>query len=262
MAIKYQSYYNRLKKLRAVVVIPTYNNCQTLESVIDSVLEYTNDIIVVNDGSTDSTSTILQKYINKLEIISYEQNRGKGHALKLSFKKALKMSFDYAITIDSDGQHYASDLSTFIETLENSPNSLVIGSRLLEQNNMAKSSTFANRFSNFWYTVQTLKSLPDTQSGYRAYPLAKMGKMKIWTNRYETELEIIVFSAWRRIKISPVPISVYYAPPEEKISHFNPLRDFTRISILNTFLMIIAIIYGYPSMLIRYLINALVPNKK
>lgn len=252
MKIKHHSSCEKLKKLKAVVIIPTYNNCTTLESVIESVLDFTEDIIVINDGSTDSTEKILDKYKQIVHVISYSKNRGKGYALKTGFDFAKKMSFNYAISIDSDGQHFASDLNSFITILEKEPDSLIVGSRVLKQDNMKKGSSFANRFSNFWFAIQTFTSLPDTQSGYRAYPLRKIGNMKMWTNRYETELEILVFSAWRRIKILPIPISVYYAPPDKRVSHFNPFRDFTRISILNTLLVFMAFIYGYPSMILRY----------
>lgn len=253
---------DRFNELNACVLIPTYNNGKTLNQVIDSVFSYTDNVIVVNDGSTDNTHKILEGYGDILHVISYQKNKGKGFALKTGFKIARNLGFNYVISIDSDGQHYASDLPVFIETVEKHPNSLVIGSRVLKHDNMSKGSTFANRFSNFWFTVQTSMKLPDTQSGYRAYPLNKMGNMPIWSNRYEAELEILVFSAWRRIKIVPVSISVYYAPPSEKISHFNPIKDFTRISILNTLLVFTSILYGYPAMAIRYIVSLFVDEKK
>lgn len=131
------------------------------------------------------------------------------------------------------------------------PDALLMGSRGLKQDNMPQKNTFANKFSNFWFTVQTGRRLPDTQTGYRLYPLRKMGDMRLITTRYEGELELLVRSAWRNIEIRPIPIRVYYPPAEERVTHFRPLQDFTRISILNTFFCFAAILYGYPSMLIR-----------
>ena len=78
-----------------------------------------------------------------------------------------------------------------------------------------------------------------------------MGNMRLFTSRYEAELELLVFSAWRGIDIVPLPIHVYYPPAEERVSHFRPGPDFARISLLNTCLCFIAILYGYPSMFIR-----------
>ncbi|MBP7076657.1 MAG: glycosyltransferase family 2 protein [Bacteroidales bacterium] len=244
---------SRFKNRKTAVVIPTYNNAVTLSKVIESVLQYTSDVIVVNDGSTDNTSDILAEYSQKLQVISYLPNKGKGFALKTAFLYATEKSYTNVITIDSDGQHSASDLPLFFEAAERYPDSLIVGSRNLNQENMAGKSTFANRFSNFWFTLQTFIKLPDTQSGFRLYPLNKMGNMRIFTRRYETELEILVFSAWRGIKLIPIPISVYYAPTSEKVSHFRPFHDFFRISVLNTVLVFLAIVYGYPSMLLRRL---------
>jgi glycosyltransferase involved in cell wall biosynthesis len=243
------------KALKMVVIVPTYNNERTLTQVLDDLLVYTEDIILVNDGSTDATSQLLESYRSRLHVLEYHPNKGKGYALKTGFRFAVEKGFRYALTIDSDGQHYTKDLSLFLEEVENHPDALIIGSRPMKTENMPDRNTFANKFSNFWFHLQTGNSLPDTQSGFRVYPLHLMGKMLILTNRYEAELELLVFSAWRGIEVRPLPISVYYAPANEKVSHFRPFQDFTRISFLNTFLTFTAFVYGYPSMLIRKLIK-------
>lgn len=101
---------------------------------------------------------------------------------------------------------------------------------------MPGTNTFANKFSNFWFAVQTGIRLPDTQTGMRIYPLQRLHGLSLLTSRYEAELELLVFAAWSNEKIIPVPVRVYYPSAEERISHFRPAYDFTRISILNTFL--------------------------
>ncbi len=233
------------------VVIPTYNNDKTLAQIIESVLKYALPVIVVNDGSTDKTSNILASYTEKITVVSYEKNKGKGYALSQGFDCAVKKGFQYALTMDSDGQHFASDISKFEKTVEQYPDTLIVGNRNLTQDNMPKKNTFANKFSNFWFAVQTGKRLPDTQTGFRLYPLAKMKNLRPFTSRYEAELEMLVRCAWRGIRIISLPIQVYYAPEGERISHFRPGVDFVRISLLNTIFTILAIIYGYPSMFIR-----------
>ncbi len=240
-----------LKELGVCVVIPTYNNAGTILQVIRSVSEYCADIIVVCDGPTDGTAELVRQCDTPVHVITYQPNKGKGAALVTGFREALRRGFRYAITLDSDGQHYAGDIPAFAEAIASWPDSLVIGSRGLKQDNMPQKNTFANKFSNFWFTVQTGRRLPDTQTGFRLYPLRKMGRMRVVTSRYEAELELLVRSAWRNIPIVPIPIRVYYPPQEERVSFFRPGRDFTRISILNTFFCFAAILYGYPSMLIR-----------
>lgn len=238
-------YRDRCKALGVVVVIPTYNNDATLLKVIEDVACYSSDIIVVNDGSTDRTSEILESVVG-VTVLSYGTNRGKGHALKVGLRKSAELGFRYAITIDSDGQHYPDDIPLFIDEIEHNPDTLIIGARNLTADNMPGKNTFANKFSNFWFKVETGISLQDTQSGYRLYPLKKIAEMRFVTPRYEFEVEVIVRSAWKGIPIKNIPIKVFYPNKEERVSHFRPLRDFTRISILNTFLVSIALLYYYP----------------
>lgn len=239
------SWHSKLKQLGCVVIIPTYNNDKTLSKLIDDVLIYACDVIVVNDGSTDKTAEIL---LHRKDVvnITYTPNKGKGNALKVGLRKALELKFKYAITIDSDGQHYAEDIIRFIEEAEKNPNSLLVGARNLTAENMPGKNTFANKFSNFWFKVETWITMDDTQSGYRLYPLDRLKEMRFITPRYEFELEILVRAAWRGIPVKNIPIKVFYPEGDERISHFRPLRDFTRISILNTFLVLIALLYYYP----------------
>ncbi len=232
-----------MEQHKVCVIIPTYNNHKTLKRVLDSVLQYTASVIVVNDGSTDNTKQILEMYPN-LEQIHHSKNAGKGMALRNGFKKALELNYDYAITIDSDGQHFASDIPSFIKSLESNANELLIGCRNMTQENVPKKSSFGNKFSNFWFWFETGNKLEDTQSGFRMYPLRKIPR-HYFTNKFEFEIEVIVRSAWKGISVRNIPVQVLY-DPEERVSHFRPFKDFTRISILNTVLVTIAIVYIKP----------------
>jgi len=227
------------------VLIPTYNNDGTLEHVLRSVTEYTDRIIVVNDGSTDTTAQILAKF-DGIDKVQYEKNKGKGKALRIGFKRAAELGYNYAITIDTDGQHFATDLPGFLDKLETEKRAIIIGARNLHMENMPGKNTFANKFSNFWFKVETGINAPDTQSGYRLYPVYLMKKMLFFGTKYEFEVEVLVRCAWKGIDIRWIPINVYYPPKEERISHFRPGPDFSRISVLNTILCLIAFLYIKP----------------
>lgn len=233
----------KISSLKCCVIIPTYNNEKTLKEVIEGVLNYTSNIIIVNDGSTDNTSTILKEYSNLIQI-HLPENRGKGIALRKGFKKAVEKGFHYALTIDSDGQHYPDDIPVFIEELEKNRDILLIGSRNMKQDSVPKNSSFGNSFSNFWFWADTGIKLTDTQSGFRLYPLLVADKIKFYTSKFEFEIESIVKIAWRGIEVKNVPIKVLYN--DERISHFRPIIDFVRISILNTWLILVAIFYIKP----------------
>jgi len=239
------------------VIIPVYNSEKHIANVLTSVLQHIDNVIVVNDGSTDGTLEAIkrntfQKRVT-FELVSYTKNRGKGYALQQGFSRALELGFTHAITMDADGQHLATDIATLVQTSEKQPNALIVGARKFDNPNMPQGNIFANNFSNFWFMVQTGKKLPDTQTGFRVYPLQKIGKMRLFTNRYEAELEMLVRSAWRNIPIISQPINVYYPPVNERLSHFRGGKDFFRISVLNTILCFVAVIYGYPSMFLRRL---------
>lgn len=234
----------KINDLKVCVLIPTYNNHKTLQRVVDGVLQYTNNVIVINDGSTDTTPEILKQY-SQIEVLSVYPNKGKGNALRVGFKKARELGYNYVITIDSDGQHFPDDIPVFIENLEQAKQPvLLIGNRNMNQDGIPKKSSFGNKFSNFWFWFETGIKLDDTQSGYRMYPLQYIPK-RYFTNKFEFEIEIIVRTAWNGVTVKNIPVNILY-DPAERVSHFRPFKDFTRISILNTILVIITLLYIKP----------------
>jgi glycosyltransferase involved in cell wall biosynthesis len=241
------------KRLNCCVIIPTYNNDGTLKKVVEEVLAHTDNVIVVNDGATDSTAAILENFKDTVHVLQHAKNSGKGMALRNGFKIALEKGYDHAITIDSDGQHFASDLPLFLKELEENPDTLVIGARNMKQENVPGKSSFGNKFSNFWFWVETGIRLDDTQSGYRLYPIRRMQHIRFLTKLFEFEVEVIVKAAWKGIPVKNIPIRVHYEPGKKRISHFRPFRDFSRISVLNTYLVTLALLYYIPLRFIKSL---------
>ena len=242
---------SRFEALKCCVIIPTFNNEKTLGKIIEDTLRYTDKIIVVNDGATDSTRDILLNFKGNITVLTHPVNQGKGMALRNGFKKALELGYDHAITIDSDGQHFPSDLEHFLDKLQEQPGSLIIGARNMNSENVPGKSSFGNKFSNFWFRVETGIKLPDTQSGYRLYPIKKLQKIFFFSPRFEFEVEVIVKAAWRGIPVIAMPVKIFYAKGAERVSHFRPAKDFTRISILNTYLVILAFSWYRPLRLLK-----------
>lgn len=225
-------------------VIPTYNNGGTVAEIVRGVLAQGLPVLVVDDGSVDGTEEALKGL--DIIVLRHQKNLGKGRALKTGLEEARRLGYRFALTIDADGQHDPADIPVLVAAA--GEKTLVVGSRNLTADGMPSGSTFANRFSNFWFTVQTGRKLPDTQTGFRIYPLEDLPSLKLLTSRYEAELTLLVFSAWRGVRLVPVPVKVYY--PEDRVSHFRPFADFFRISLLNTVLCVVALVYGYPRMLL------------
>lgn len=240
------------RELGCACVIPVYNNAGTVGDVVRRAMLRVEDVIVVNDGSTDGTGEILAG-IAGIEIVTHPVNRGKGYALRSGLAAADKRGFRYALTIDADGQHFPEDAALFVEQARLTPGALVIGARNLTQENMPSKNTFANRFSNFWFRLETGKRMDDTQSGFRLYPLEPLRGMRLITRRYEWELESAVRLAWRGVPVVNIPVRVWYAPDGERVSHFKPVKDFTRISLLNSVLVLAALLWYYPVKFFKWL---------
>lgn len=235
-------------------VIPTYQNAKTLLKVVADVHRVVDTVFVVDDGSNDGTAALLDKATGNErpeKVLTHPKNCGKGAALKTGLTYARQQGFRYAVTVDADGQHRADDIPALLKAVEEEPDALATGSRGLQHENMPAKSTFANRFSNFWFALQTLQRLPDTQSGLRVYPLRRLHGLRWMSARYEAELTLLVFSAWAGVKLLPVPVSVYYPPRDQRVTHFRPGRDFTRISVLNTLLCFLMVVYGWPRIFCR-----------
>lgn len=232
-----------------LVIIPTFNNAGTLENVLQRCLAQGLPVLVVDDGSTDTTPAILSGMESQVQVLRHKANMGKGKALKTGFLEARRQGYSYALTIDSDGQHFPEDIPALLAA--KGERTLVVGSR--SQMGADGGGSFANRFSNFWFHLYTGVRLPDTQTGFRVYPLNHLPSLGLLSSRYEAELTLLVFSAWKGLKMQPVPVRVAY--PEDRVSHFRPGADFTRISLLNTVLLFVALLYGWPRTLLRRLLR-------
>lgn len=233
------------EKYNCCVIIPTYNNSKTLKGVIESVLAYTDDIIVVNDGSTDETKKILDGYPN-IQVLHFAVNKGKGNALRKGFKEAVSLGYDRAITIDSDGQHFADDIPVFFRKLKENPDYLIVGARNMSGVSIPGKSSFGYKISNFWFHFETGVKLPDTQSGFRLYPVRLMDNLNFFTTKYEFEIEVLVKSSWDGIPLESVPIQVFYAKGKERVTHFRPLTDFTRVGLLHCWLVALTVLWFFP----------------
>lgn len=237
--------------MKTCALIPTYNNISTIRDVVSRTLAYL-PVIVVADGSSDGTLEVVQGMSDaNLTIVSYPVNRGKGYALKQGFLKAKELGYTHVVTLDADGQHYPEDIPLLLRMSRVRPDAIIVGSRRLQQANMPRKNTFANRFSNFWFALQTGLRLPDTQTGFRVYPLDGIHGLWCLPPRYEAELLLLVLSVWALTPAIPVPVRVYYPPQEERVSFFRPGIDFTRISVMNTILCVLAVVYGLPRRYIR-----------
>jgi uncharacterized protein (DUF2062 family) len=217
--------------VKCCVIIPCYNHPGTVAKVVHAALKHL-PVLVVDDGSTLPLPEL------PVEVVKLPVNRGKGAALRAGFNRALELGFTHAITMDADDQHSADDLPKFMVALEQQPGALIVGVRDFEAAGAPRHRIRSNAVSSFWFRVETGVRLPDTQCGFRCYPLALVRELKIRTGRYAFELEFMVRAAWLGTPIVPVPIQCTYRPEQIRQSHFRPVRDLAHITGMNIGLVI------------------------
>jgi len=210
------------------VVIPVYNSPYILE-VIKDVLAHGYEIIVVDDGSTQKVDV---EGLH-VELITHIKNMGKGEAILSGAKKAKELGFTSFVAMDADKQHLSSEIIKLTDACKEE--SIVIGCRNFENENVPKSSKFGRAFSNFWVNLETFKSLKDTQSGFRIYPVSIL-ELNTKNRRFDFEIEVLVLHSYAKKEIIDVEVECYYPPREERISHFNKLKDNIRLSRIHSIL--------------------------
>ena len=218
-----------------LVVIPTYNHSGTLRAVAERALATGLPVLVVDDGSTDAGLAVL----DGLPVLRHRLpvNRGKGAALLAAAALAHQAGYTAMLTLDADGQHDPADGGALLEAARDPWPAVVVGTRAMEGPTVPRSSRFGRAFSNFWVRLECGRSLPDTQSGFRLYPVAFLCKGPFLTRRYTFEVEVLVRAAWAGLPILSVPVSVHYPPGDLRITHFRAFRDNARLTCLHTWLV-------------------------
>ena len=192
------------------IIIPVYNEELTVGNVIDRVKKVTqktglkHEIIVVDDCSYDKSLGTAKKHNAK--IYTLKEHLGKGYALRAGFAKA---KGDIIITIDSDGSHRPEELPRVLAPILQDKADLVIGSRYLNQKNVAsrKLNAFGVQIFNFLIQLLTGVAITDSQSGYRAMKREVLKDQKLKSGGYEIESEMLVKTAKEGFRVAEVPIS-------------------------------------------------------
>jgi len=227
------------------VLIPTYNNETTISDVVDQCLVHGLPVLVVDDGSTDSSGQRARDA--GAEVVAHEVNRGKGQALLTGWQAASEQGFSHVIAIDADGQHLPEELPGFVENIRSNPDAIVVGVRPHRAENVPRSASVGRAISDFMLWAAAADEIqgerPDTQCGYRAYPIAHVLGLGLSGRRYEMEMEVLVRAAWQGVPLRCLPIGVHYPSADERVSHFRAFRDNVRIVGIYTRLMLMRLFW-------------------
>jgi glycosyltransferase involved in cell wall biosynthesis len=217
-------------------VIPVHNNKDTVKAVAAECSRYLPRIAVVDDGSTDADIPALFADTD-IPVLRHDKNRGKGCAILTGLEFVKAQAGRFMITIDADGQHYPKDIEKFIPLLQEDEPAIIIGSRRFDSENIPGSSRFGRKFANFWLYAETGVFIDDCQSGFRAYPVQALSRIKLYGSYYDFEAEVLARAAWAGLKLKTVDIDVWYPEPGLRVSSFRPFLDNFRLSCMHARLL-------------------------
>jgi glycosyltransferase involved in cell wall biosynthesis len=218
-------------------VIPVYNHARNVGQVVAAAVASGARVVVVDDGSTDGSGD-LAAAVAEATVVRHARNQGKGAAILtgLAAVAAAPIAARFAVTVDADGQHRPDDARRLLARLlpEGAitvETALVVGARAgMDQATVPWTSRMGRGFSGFWVWAAGGPRVADSQSGFRVYPVAETLALPTRARRFEFEVEVLVQARRAGIPIREAPVTVAYAPPGGRVSHFRPWRDFGRNS--------------------------------
>jgi glycosyltransferase involved in cell wall biosynthesis len=158
------------------VIIPVYNQHQFIESSVNTLLPYNNNILLVDDGSNEICHQVLEDLIKKystLKLFTLPKNQGKGAAVIRGLLEAKKLGYTHALQIDADGQHNSDDITAFTNLSEKHPHDVISGLPIYDDS-IPKGRLYGRYITHFWVWVETLSfSIKDSMCGFRIYPVNK-----------------------------------------------------------------------------------------
>jgi glycosyltransferase involved in cell wall biosynthesis len=208
---------------QCAVVIPCLNEAATIESVVRQVRERLPTVIVVDDGSSDSTGDQARR--SEAEVLRHEQPRGKGAALHTGWQCAHARGFTWALTLDGDGQHSPDDIPALLQCAAGTDAALVVGNRMNDPRGMP----WLRRQVNWWMSRHLSRLagrvLPDTQCGFRLMKLGPWSRLPLRTTHFEIESELLLEFIAAGHTVEFTPVRVIYTTEQSKIQ---PVRDTIR----------------------------------
>ncbi len=216
--------------------VPVYNNRDSVREVAAGCRAVLRNVVVVDDGSTDADVAGLLAGMDVI-VLKHGKNLGKGGAILTASRYVEDHGGLYMITIDADGQHFPRDIERFLPLMREDEPGIIIGSRDFDTENVPSSSRFGRTFANVWLKVETGQTIDDCQSGFRAYPVRYLNRLKFKGRRYDFEAEVLAKASWAGLKLRTVPVGVRYPRPAERVSSFKPFLDNLRLSMIHSMLV-------------------------
>lgn len=204
-------------------VIPCFNEDASIGALVIALRRHLPWVVVVDDGSTDDTSVAAA--IVGAVVVNHQRNLGKGAALRTGLSQALKQGFEWAVTLDGDGQHVPADLPVFLKCAEETEARLIIGNRMPNARAIPWLRRQVNRFMSRQLSRRAGRPLPDTQCGFRLIHLQSWSALPLRTEHFEVESETLMAFLAAGCRVEFVPIRVIR---NRRRSRIRPLADSIR----------------------------------
>lgn len=211
---------------KVAAVIPFYNESKTINRIVLETLKYVSFVIAVNDGSTDGSPDNIP-ISEKVTLISYKRNRGKGYALRKGLEKGIEKGFLKLVTIDADSQHDPEEIPALISGLTNYD--IVIGNRLNDLKGMPLQRRISNKITSFLLSIKTGQKILDSQCGFRAYRAEVVKNITTVEDGYEAETEILIKASRGGYKIGFINITTIYGDEESKMMPIKTTFGFIKL---------------------------------
>lgn len=217
---------------RVCTIVPAYEAAGSLRAVVAEIRSAIPEaaegtrLVVVDDGSRDGTGRIAHEL--GCTVVAHGENRGKGAALRTGLATARAMGFDVALSVDADGQHPARSAREVLYASRD-PEALVLAVRDLDRDGAPKKNRMSNRISNFFISLFAGTDLADTQCGLRRYPVARTLALAGKAPGYAYESELLLRAVHANVPIVETTVPVYYPPEDQRVTHFDTVRDPARI---------------------------------
>ena len=191
-----------------LVCIPAFNEEKPITDVIKKSLNYVDQVIVCDDGSSDLTAE--KAKIAGAVVIKHEKNMGKGHAMKSLFKYAKDVNADVIVTIDGDGQFLPEQIETLLKPILENSYDVVIGNRFSDDEEMPSYRKIGNKMLDRITKLAAKLPFSDTQSGFRSYSKKAIQSIDFSTNGFGVDSEILIDAVDKGLKITETDVTVLY----------------------------------------------------
>ncbi len=210
-----------------VALVPAYQAAATVGEIVAGVQTRLARVLVVDDGSADDTAA--RAAAAGAEVIRHPANAGKGAAITTGLRALAARGVARALTLDADGQHLPAEIPVLLAASDAAPGAIVVGVRKKGGHTIRRLNRFGNWIADHLLWLIAGQPLPDTQSGFRVYPVEATLGLGARGSRFDFETEILLRAARRGIPLVGVPVAVHYPPVAERVSHYRPGRDTIRI---------------------------------